>query len=178
MTFALRAVTFVIAASISAGSAAATGDFAKIPNLNRKELRQHCLMVSQIFSRLAEQREAGRQEAAFRVRQWAGSQGQTGSHITPDFSAAVDNASHFVFAHPELNRATLGHYGYRACGLQYRFADSPSKSDASMLLLLSAAHTCQAENPGNRFNKGLAQCMRIAVRAVSKQVQQSKVVVR
>lgn len=145
-----------------------------------RDWEARCLMTSRIFYRLAEQRSGGAdaRTAVFSVSQWASKAGDIGSHHRIDYGESVASAGKFVYAHPELNKAALAHFGYRSCALHYVFKEDPLKVEASQMLLLQAAAACQAEHPGDRHNRPLRECMTARAGAIEARVRKAQIQVR
>lgn len=171
----------VLAAGLCApGAGLAQTDPGEIGQIRQRDWEARCLMLSRIFHRLGEQRHgsADQKAAVFRVSQWAAQAGDIGSHTKVDYSKAVEAAADFVYGHPDLLPATLAHVGYRSCAFEYRFEKEPLRIEASQMLLLDAARSCQKEHPGEKHNRALRNCVAERSVAIGKRVAKANITVR
>ncbi len=160
---------------------AETAAKAKVPpgvesDATSKEHAQ-CVVMSRMFYRLAEQRDGGVTSdiATFRVTQWLGQLGDTGSHIKVDYRKAVAPSTTFVFQHAELNAAGLAHYGYRACKMQQTFATDELRRDTGIMMLLEATSDCQSQHPGVKHNNALHECLKKKSREITERVRTARI---
>lgn len=136
-----------------------------------------CVVMSRMFYRLAEQRDSGVTSdiATFRITQWLGQLGDTGSHIKVDYRKAVAPSTKFVFQHTKLNPASLAHYGYRSCKMQQTFAADELRRNASMMMLLDATSECQSQHPGIKHNNKLRECVKEKSREITERVRTARI---
>lgn len=183
--FGLAARRAVIAAAAAAAAllppAAPAQDVVldELGQMQDRDWEARCLITSRIFYRLGDLRTGGadRVAATFKVRQWIGQLGDSGSHMHYDYGKSVEAGAAFVYRHPELNRLTLAHYGYRSCGFQYLFPGEPSRVQAGQMLLLDAAAACQQQHPGDRNNPALRDCIKERFEGIAARVRKAKIAV-
>lgn len=176
----LVALGLAAAAGLHAGAAAARNVPDEVGQLPDRNWEARCSMLGRMFERLGELRDAGaeRNVAAGRVAQWAGRFGGVGSHVVIDYAAAAEAASHYVYQQKALNPASLRHWGYRSCGLEYRFEQEPLRIEAGQNLLFDAVQACQKAHPGEEHNRPLRDCIAQRSEAIAERVAKARIKVK
>lgn len=142
------------------------------------DTKARCWMMGQAFYKLAYLRDGGsdKKTAAYNVSRWLAQKGNTGSHVVGfDYSKAATAAADPVYARKDLYPATLSGYGGRSCKIQKIFEGAPEKQQAGTMLMLQAAESCQAKNPGQHHNGALRQCLREAESSIVERVRKATI---